>query len=94
MESIHYESSKAIAAPLFAITMNQGDVLPDKTLVTKTKSKIFRQNKSVLLQKSKSINKTLTEQDRRVIAKVREKDVYSSLSVLPLEAFGFDLNKG
>ena len=94
MESIHYESSKAIAAPLCAIMMNQGDVLPDKTLVTKTKSKTFRQNKSVLPQKSKSINKTLTEQDRRVIAKVREKDVYSSLSVLPLEAFGFDLNKG
>ena len=39
MESIRYESSKAIPAPLGVIMMNQGDVLPDKTLVTETKSK-------------------------------------------------------
>ena len=51
--SIHYESSKAITAPLVTIMMNQRDALPDKTLVKETKSKLVRQNQSTLLQKSK-----------------------------------------
>ena len=40
--SIHSESLKAITAPLVAIMSNQGDVLPDITLVMVTKSKIVK----------------------------------------------------
>ena len=36
--SVRYESLKAIIAPLVAVMIDQGDVLPDKTLVTDTKS--------------------------------------------------------
>ena len=73
--SIHYESLKATAAPLVIIMMNQRNVLPNKTLVTKAKSKIVRQ--SALLQKSKNFNEKLTEQTGRDIAEAREK-VYLS----------------
>ena len=90
--SIHYESLKATAAPLVIIMMNQRNVLPNKTLVTKTKSKIVRQ--SALLQKSKNFNEKLTEQTGRDIAEAREKGVSIWHSVLQLEEFGFFLNKG
>ena len=68
--------------------------MPDKTLLMETKSKIVKQTESALLQKSKEINQELAEQERRVTAESREKGVYSWYSVLPLEAFGFVLNKG
>ena len=74
--------------------MNQRDVLPDKIFVTETKSKIVRQNESALLQKLKKINEKLTEQAKRNVAEAREKGVSSWLSMLPLEEFGFVLNKG
>ena len=37
------------------------------------KSKIVRQNESVLLQRSKNINEKLKEQDRRASTEMREK---------------------
>ena len=73
--------------------MNQEDVLPGKTLLRETKPKIVKQNESALLQKSKKINEKLIEQARRTIAKTREKGASTWLSVLPLEEFGFVLNK-
>ena len=72
--------------------MNQGDVLP--AVVTETKSKIVEQNKLALLQKSKNINEKLTERMRKATAEAKEKGASSWLSVLPLEEFGFALNKG
>ena len=70
--SIHYESSKAITAPLIAIMMNQREVLPEKALVRETKYKIVRQNESTLLQKSKNIHEKLAEQTTRAIAEAEE----------------------
>ena len=42
---------KAITALFVAIMMNQGDILPDKTFVTETTFKLFREKESTLLQK-------------------------------------------
>ena len=90
--SIHYESSKAITAPLIAIMMNQREVLPEKALVKETKYKIVRQNESTLLQKSKNIHEKLAEQG--LLQKRRKKGASSWHSVMLLEKFGFVLNKG
>lgn len=49
--------------------MNQGDLLPEKTLVTKTKSRIIRQNELALPKKSNNMNEKLTKQARKTIAK-------------------------
>lgn len=49
--------------------MNQGDLLPEKTLVTKTKSRIIRQNELALSKKSNNMNEKLTKQARKTIAK-------------------------
>ena len=71
--AIHYESSKVITASLVEIMLNQGHVLPDKTIVIETKSKIARQNKSALRQKSKNIDKKLPERMGGVITEARGK---------------------
>ena len=73
--------------------INQRDVVPDKILVAENKSKIIKQNKLALLQKSENIDESLTEQTRFVIG-AREKGASTWLSVLPLGEFGFHLNKG
>lgn len=70
------------------------DVLPNNTLVFETKSKIARQNKSTLTQKYKNLEKVSPEQMGRVITEARGKGASSWLSILPLEKFVFDLNKG
>lgn len=69
------------------------DVLPDKTLVFETKSKIARQNKSALSQKYKNLDKLWPKQMGRVITEARGKGASSWLLILPLEELDFDLNK-
>ena len=62
-------SSNGRKTCLSAIMMNQGDLLPEKTLVTKTKSRIIRQNELALPKKSNNMNEKLTKQARKTIAK-------------------------
>ena len=46
-----YASSKVTTAPVVAIMINQGNEIPNKTLVMETKSKNIKQNESAVLQK-------------------------------------------
>ena len=62
-------SSNGRKTCLSASMMNQGDLLPEKTLVTKTKSRIIRQNELALPKKSNNMNEKLTKQARKTIAK-------------------------
>ena len=73
--------------------INQRDVVPVKILVTVNESKISKQTKLALLQKSKNIDEALTEQTRFVKG-AWVKAASTWLSIPPLEEFGFHLNKG
>ena len=46
-----YVSSRVTTAPVVAIMINQGNEIPNKTLVMETKSKNIKQNESAVLQK-------------------------------------------
>ena len=58
-----------------------------------TKSKIIKQNE-LTLQKSKNVIEKSPEQLKRVITEVREKVGFCWFSIVPLEEFSLNQNKG
>lgn len=70
----------SMTAPLFAIMINQGNILADNTFVAEAKPNSIKLNQPALIQKSKTKKNC---QGKRW----REKGVSSWFFVLPLEEF-------
>ena len=90
----HYNASKKITAPLVSLMLLQGNSLPDKKEIKELKFEVKKQQENLLTEKVKEIDTNLSSTMSRAMSQARKKGASSWLSVLPLEEYGFVLNKG
>ena len=88
-----YITSKTITAPLIAIMVTQGSELPDRKEIKEIKQNRMHEVQQDKDEKSKAIIDTLSTETKRAIEQCKEKGGSSWLSVLPIQAHGFTLNK-
>jgi hypothetical protein len=90
----HYSASQKMTASLVAIIVMQGNCLPDE-LESRDKYLEMKKETDITLQaKSNTIEKDLPDEVLRAVKEAKEKGASSWLAVLPLEEYGFTLNKG
>ena len=88
------ESSMSISAPLKSVIVEQLETLPDPQAVKSIKNERKSQKEKDLKEKCEHIDQNLAPQMKKAVADTRLPGVSSWLSVLPLSAYGFSLNKG
>ena len=90
----HLYSSKQITAPLVTIMVLQGNELPNVQEVNKLKRKVSSRNDSNLKEKCNAVEHELPDNIKKAVNDIKQKGSGSWLSVLPIEEYGFVLNKG
>ena len=85
----------SISSPLKSIIVNQLDTIPDAQLVKDIKNEKKRQKEKDLNDKVQHIDENLAPERKKAVEDTRAtRGVSSWISVLPLSAYGFALNKG
>ena len=88
-----YSRSKQMTGPLAAIIAIPGISLPDVNDVDQIRRETLRQKSDALKQKSDLIDQSLSPFVLRNLQQAREQGASSWASALPLEKYGFALNK-
>ena len=89
-----YESSKRITLPLVTIMITQGNELPNKNEVLEIKQRIRKENDTKITERTLKVEQNQTPHTLKALHDAKMPGASSWLSVLPLEEFGFTLNKG
>ena len=89
-----YEASKSITLPLVAIMVTQGSTMPDKIEILKRKNDVRKNQEQKLAEKVTQVEQSQTPQTVKAMHDAQLPCASSWLSVLPIDEFGFALNKG
>ena len=89
-----YEASTAITAPLVSIMIIQGNSLPDEKNVHEIKLETRKREDVKLMTKIAEVEQEIPSLTLRAIQDAKNPGASSWLTVLPLEEYGFVLNKG
>ena len=84
----------SISAPLKSVIVEQFETLPDPQTVKNIKNEKKTQKEKILKEKCEHIDQHLSPEMKKAVCDARMPGVSSWLSVLPLSAYGFSLNKG
>ena len=87
------ENSLTITAPLVAIIIAQGTVLPDAGEVKEASRIVSERKTKQLHDKSLAIEENLNPATKRAVCQAKQKGASSWLTVLPIEEHGFKLTK-
>ena len=90
----HYENSKTISAPLAAIIVMQGTQLPNDKVVNELKRTKKKEGEERIKEKIKQIDEIIPPETKKAVDDARQPGTSSWLSAIPLEEYGFCLNKG
>ena len=88
-----FSMSKEITAPLAALIAIQGTTLPNPETVDQLKKELNKQKSDKLKEKTARVDESISNAMKRNVAQAREQGTSSWLNVLPLERYGFTLNK-
>ena len=92
--AMQFEHSKSITTPLKTVIVDQSTALPNQAIVKEIKREKKKEKDKLIKEKSIQINQTLTPNTKKAVEDASLPGVSSWLSVLPLSAYGFSLNKG
>ena len=87
------ENSSTITAPLVAIIITQGIVLPDSGDVEEATSIVSQRKIQQLHEKALVVEENLNPQTKRAVCQAKQKGASNWLTVLPIEQHGFTLTK-
>ena len=86
--------SRAISAPLKSVIVNQSIELPNPETVKAIKNEKKKEKDHVLKEKIAIVDQTIPPTSKKAVEDARLPGASSWLTVLPLQTYGFALNKG
>ena len=89
-----FEMSNMITAPLAAIIALQGDSLPDPEAEQEIRNMANKTKQEKTKEKILLVDESLSRDTKRNVDQARQPGASSWLTALPLEKFGFNMNKG
>ena len=93
ISEIHYEHSKSISAPLASVIIMQGSQIPDSKIINDIKYSKKKESDVLLKEKILTVNQKIDAETQKAINDASQPCASCSLSAIPLEQYGFSLNK-
>ena len=93
ISEIHYKHSKSISAPLASVIIMQGSPIPDSKIINDIKYSKKKESDVLLKEKILTVNQKIDAETQKAINDASQPGASCSLSAIPLEQYGFSLNK-
>ena len=93
ISEIHYKHSKSISATLTSVIIMQGSPIPDSKIINDIKYSKKKENDVLLKEKILTANQKIDAETQKAINNASQPGASCSLSAIPLEQYGFSLNK-
>ena len=93
ISEIHYKHSKSISAPLASVIIMQGSPIPDSKIINDIKYSKKKESDVLLKEKILAVNQKIDAETQKAINDASQPGASCSLSAIPLEQYGFSLNK-